>query len=109
MNMEKLIILGSSGSIGTQALDVCARYKIPVDAISVNTSVKALDEQVRAFSPRFAIVADEKAYLEAKTKLADTSVKLFCGKEGIREVLSLSDADTVLNALVGEAGLRPGG
>ena len=46
MNMEKLMILGSSGSIGTQALDVAKRYNIPVDAISVNTSVKALDEQV---------------------------------------------------------------
>lgn len=107
MNMEKLIILGSSGSIGTQTLDVCRRYSIPVDAISVNTSVKALDEQVRAFSPRYAVVADEASYHEAKTLLSDTSVKLFCGKEGIREVLSLSDADTVLNALVGEAGLRP--
>lgn len=105
--MEKLIILGSSGSIGTQALDVCRRYTIPVDAISVNTNVKVLDEEVRAFSPRYAVVANEAAYQEAKITLADTSVKLFCGKEGIREVLSLSDADTVLNALVGEAGLRP--
>lgn len=107
MNMEKLIILGSSGSIGTQALDVAKRYSIPVDAVSVNTSVKALDEQVRDFSPKYAVVASEDAYKEAKILLADTSVKLFCGKEGIAEVLSRSDADTVLNALVGEAGLRP--
>lgn len=107
MNMEKLIILGSSGSIGTQALDVCKRYGVLVDALCVNTSVKALCEQVRAFSPRYAAVADDAAYQEAKLMLADTSVQLFCGKDGIREMIFLSDADTVLNALVGEAGLRP--
>ena len=105
--MEKLIVLGSSGSIGTQALDVCKRYAVKVDAISVNTSVRVLDEQVRAFAPTYAVVANEAAYKEAKILLADTATKLYMGKEGIGEVLALSDADTVLNALVGEAGLRP--
>ena len=105
--MEKLIVLGSSGSIGTQALDVCKRYAVKVDAISVNTSVRVLDEQVRAFAPTYAVVANEAAYKEAKIMLADTATKLYMGKEGIGEVLALSDADTVLNALVGEAGLRP--
>ena len=105
--MEKLIVLGSSGSIGTQTLDVCERYHIPVEGITVNTSVLVLEEQVRRFSPKFAVVVNEASYREAKIRLADTDTVLLCGKEAIGEMLANAEADTVLNALVGEAGLRP--
>ena len=105
--MEKLILLGSSGSIGTQALDVANRYRIAVDGLSVNTSVSALEEQVRRFSPKFAVIVNEASYRDAKLRLADTNTKLFTGSEGIGDMISSSDADTVLNAIVGEAGLEP--
>lgn len=105
--MEKLIILGSSGSIGTQALDVASRYGVTVDGLSVHSRVELLCEQVRQFKPRFAVVTDEAAYQKARLELSDTPTRVLCGKEGIGEMLSASDADTVLNAIVGEAGLRP--
>lgn len=105
--INKLILLGSSGSIGTQTLDVAARYGIPVEALTVNTSTAVLEEQVRRFAPRYAVVVDEKAYADAKLRLADTDVILLSGKEAIGEMLSLAEGDTVLNALVGESGLRP--
>ena len=105
--MEKLIILGASGSIGTQALDVASRYGVRVDGISAHSRVESLCDSARKFKPRFAALTDEAAYAQAKLMLADTSVKLLCGKEGIEEMLASSDADTVLNAIVGEAGLRP--
>lgn len=105
--MEKLLVLGSSGSIGTQALDVCSRYNIPLDGISVNTRVDILEEQVRKFSPKYAVIVNEASYRDSKIRLADTKTKLLSGKEGIGEMISASDADTVLNAIVGEAGLRP--
>lgn len=105
--MEKLILLGSSGSIGTQALDVCERYGVAVEALTVNTNIDLLNLQVRKFMPKYAVVADENAYKEAKIRLADTAVTLSCGKEAIGEMLSYAEGDTVLNALVGEAGLRP--
>ncbi len=105
--MEKLIILGSSGSIGTQALDVALRYGVKVDGLSVHSRVVLLEDEVRRFRPRFAVVTDDAAYKKAKLALSDTSTKLLCGKAGIGEMLASSDADTVLNAIVGEAGLRP--
>lgn len=105
--MNKVLILGSSGSIGTQALDVSARYQVPVDGLSVNTRVDLLEEQVRKFSPKYAVIVNEASYKAAKIALADTNTKLFAGKEGIGEMIAASDADSVLNAIVGEAGLRP--
>ncbi len=105
--MEKLILLGSSGSIGTQALDVADRYQIPVDGLTVHSRIDLLEEQVRRFSPNFAVVVNEASYRDAKLSLADTGTKLLVGKAGIEEMLAKSDADTVLNAIVGEAGLRP--
>lgn len=105
--MDKLILLGSSGSIGTQALDVAARCGIEVEGLTVNTSVDRLQEQVRRFSPQYAVIVDPASYKDAKIKLADTGTTLLCGKDGIGEMLSRAKGDTVLNALVGEAGLRP--
>ncbi len=105
--MEKLVLLGASGSIGQQTLDVAAYHGITVEGLTVHTSVKRLDADVRRFVPKYAVVTDETAYREAKVCLADTGVTLLCGKEAIGEMLSYAEADTVLNALVGEAGLRP--
>jgi len=105
--MKKLLLLGSSGSIGTQALDVCERHGVSVGGLSVHQNTALLEEEVRRFSPEFAVVVNEASYRDAKLRLKDTNVKLLSGKEGIGEMIALSDADTVLNAIVGEAGLRP--
>ncbi len=105
--MEKLILLGSSGSIGEQALDVAERYNIKVEALSVNTSIQKLEEAVRRFSPSFAAVTDKALAEDARVRLADTSVRLFFGDDAIPEMLTYTEGDTVLNAIVGEAGLRP--
>ncbi|MBQ7364530.1 MAG: 1-deoxy-D-xylulose-5-phosphate reductoisomerase [Clostridia bacterium] len=105
--MEKLILLGASGSIGTQAQDVAARYHVPIDGLAVNTNTAQLEEAVRKFSPKYAVIVNEASYRDAKLRLHDTDTKLLCKKEGIGEMIASSDADTVLNAIVGEAGLRP--
>lgn len=105
--MEKLILLGASGSIGRQTLDVAEKNHVAVDGLAVHTSVDYLEEAVRRFSPKFAVVVNSASYRDAKIKLADTKTTLLCGREAIGEMIASSDADTVLNAIVGEAGLRP--
>lgn len=102
-----LSILGSSGSIGQQTLKVAQACGHRVAAITVNRSVELAEAQARQFQPRLAAAADERAAAELRVRLADTTVKVLSGEEGVLEAAALAEADTVVTAIVGVAGLRP--
>lgn len=102
-----LSILGSTGSIGTQTLDVARKCGFKVSALCANKSVKTLEEQIREFSPEIAVLSDENAAKELKIKVADTSTKVLSGSDGVLQVASHKNADTVVNSFVGMAGLLP--
>ena len=104
---QKLTILGSTGSIGTQALDVVDKCGYEVIALTGNTNVKTIEEQIRKYKPLYAAMADEKAAKELSLAVKDTGTKVLCGKEGVCECAGAKEADTVLNSVVGIAGLEP--
>lgn len=104
--MEKIVLLGSTGSIGKQTLEVCAAHNIEVWALSANTDVEQLEQQAREFSPKYAVIADEARYGDLKQRLADTDVKVLAGEKGLCEISALSECK-VVNAIVGMAGLVP--
>ena len=107
MVCRTLSILGSSGSIGRQALKVAESCGHQVAAITVNRSVELAEAQARRFRPRLAVAVDGAAAADLRVRLADTGVKVLSGQEGLLEAASIPDADTVVTAIVGVAGLRP--
>lgn len=107
MDTQKLCILGSTGSIGTQALEVASHLGLAVDAISANSNTKLLEEQIRKYSPRFCAVTDEEAAKALKNSVADTPCKIIAGKSASSEIIGETNADTVLNSIIGFAGLEP--
>lgn len=107
MAVKKLCILGSTGSIGKQALSLVDRLGIEITALSAATNVKLLEEQVRRFRPAYACLSDENAAKDLEVRIADTNTKVFSGSEGLKEIAAVSDCDTVLNSVVGIAGLVP--
>ncbi len=102
-----IIVLGSSGSVGTQALDVARAHNIKVDAVTGGKNVKLLEEQLREFKPRFCAMADEAAAKELRIKVSDMPVKVLCGKEGIEEAIESTSARVAVNSVLGLAGLAP--
>ena len=104
---QKLTILGSTGSIGTQALDVVDKCGYEVVALTGNTNVKTIEEQIRKYKPLYAAMADEMAAKDLALSVKDTSTKVLCGKDGVIECAAANEADTVLNSVVGIAGLEP--
>ncbi|MBQ8837505.1 MAG: 1-deoxy-D-xylulose-5-phosphate reductoisomerase [Clostridia bacterium] len=102
-----LIILGSSGSVGTQAADVARAHNIKVDAVTGGKNVKLVEEQIREFKPRFCAMADEMAAKDLSARIADTDTKVFAGNEGIIEAINATDANTAVNSILGLAGLAP--
>ena len=105
--MRNLTILGSTGSIGKQSLDVAKKHNMKVTALSANTNTKILADQAREFSVKYVCIYDESKYNEMKTLLSDTDVKVVAGMEGLCEIASLSETDTLLNSVVGMIGLKP--
>lgn len=106
--MENSIsILGSTGSIGRQTVDVAQRLGIKVRAITAGSDWKLLEEQARALRPQLAAVFDEKAAAQLKTALADTDIKVVSGMEGLCEAAALPGAGTVVTAVSGAVGLEP--
>ena len=106
--MEKMIsILGSTGSIGTQTLEVAAACGIPVAALAAHRNVDLLERQARAFRPILVAAADEAAAADLKLRLRDTDIRVASGAEGVLEAASLEAAETVVTAMVGIAGLGP--
>lgn len=106
--MRTISILGSTGSIGTQTLEVVEVLgDIQVGAISGNHNIKLLEEQARKFRPRLVSVMDEDNAKELKSRLADTNCKVVAGMDGLVEAATLAEADTVVTSVVGNVGLRP--
>lgn len=105
--MKNLSILGSTGSIGTQSLDVCRMHSYNVKCLTANTDVQAMESQIREFRPELVCMMDENAAAELKTRVADTGVKIVSGLEGLVECAVYPGADTVLNSVVGMIGLTP--
>ena len=103
---KTLAVLGSTGSIGVQALEVAQLMGFEVLALTANSRTDIIEEQIRKFNPRFVAVADEKAAEDLKIKVADTSTKVLSGAKGVEECARCG-ADTVLNSIVGIAGLSP--
>ncbi len=104
--MKRLSVLGSTGSIGTQALEVAEKNGWSVTALAAGRNVTLLEEQARKFKPRFVAMYDKAAAKELEIKLRDTDTKVFSGEEGVIAAAE-SDCDTVLNSVVGIAGLKP--
>lgn len=104
---EKLSILGSTGSIGTQALEVARKHKIEITALAANSSVDLLERQIREFKPRKAALLNEDSAAELKARVADTDTVILSGINGVCECAREQSADTVLNSIVGMAGLLP--
>ena len=104
---ENLSILGSSGSIGKQSLDVCRKCGYGVKALTAFSSVDEIEKQAREFKPEKVALVDEKAAADLKIKLADTDIKVLGGMDGVCECAEIQSADTVLNSVVGMAGLKP--
>ncbi len=105
--MKKLSILGSTGSIGKQSLDVVRMRGFSVVALTANNNAAVLEEQAREFHPKMVAMCDENAARDLKIKLADTDIKVLSGIDGLCECAAAQQADTVLNSVVGMVGLKP--
>lgn len=104
---KRISILGSTGSIGRQSLDVIAACGMEAAALTANSNAARMEEQVRQFKPELAVMMDERAAADLRIRLADTPVRVASGMEGLLEAAELPSADTVLTAVVGMIGLRP--
>ncbi len=106
--LHNISILGSTGSIGTQTLDIVRENPdIKVRAMSAHKNIELLEKQAREFNPDFVSVTDEDSAKTLKTRLSDTNIKVLSGKEGLIETACADGADTVVTAVVGISGLLP--
>ena len=104
---SKISVLGSTGSIGTQTLDVARMHGLEVTALTANSNIRLLEEQAREFHPKMVAVLDLGAAAQLKIALRDTDIDVFCGDEGIIQAACEESCDTVVNSIVGVAGLVP--
>ena len=106
--MTKTIsLLGSTGSIGRQTLDVCREHGVAVGALTARGSIDRLEQQAREFQPRLVAVYELEPALELKRRLSDLDIEVAYGLDGLRRAASLPESDTVVTAVVGMAGLWP--
>lgn len=106
--MSRVIsILGSTGSIGRQTLDVCDKLKIRVAALTAQASIQRMEEQCRKYSPQLAVLYKKEAAEELKVRLADMNITVMSGMEGLLAAAQLDGSDTVVTAVSGMIGLRP--
>ena len=107
--MKKIAILGSTGSIGTQTLDVISQHPqdLSVAALAAGSNIVLLEQQIRQYHPLIAAVWDAKKAAELKIAVSDLDVKIVSGMEGMIEVVTLPEADIVVTAVVGMIGIRP--
>ncbi|MBR2869593.1 MAG: 1-deoxy-D-xylulose-5-phosphate reductoisomerase [Clostridia bacterium] len=104
--LKSLAVLGSTGSIGVQALEVARLHNVKIEALTAGSRIDILENQIREFAPHVVAVADEKAAQDLKTRIADTPTKVLQGADGVRECAGIG-AEYVLNSIVGIAGLAP--
>ena len=105
--MKGIALLGSTGSIGTQSLDVCRMHGYRVVCLTANRRVDLMETQIREFHPDLVSMMDPVAADDMRTRVADTGTKVLSGMDGLIECATYSGADTVLNAVVGMVGLQP--
>ncbi len=106
--MKKIGILGSTGSIGTQTLDIVrANSELQVEVLAAGRNVDLMEKQAREFSPKLVVMWEEKAYEELKTRLADTNIQVRVGMEGLIEASTLPTVELLVTAVVGMIGIRP--
>lgn len=105
--MKRVSVLGSTGSIGLQSMDVARKHGLDIQALAANSNYKKLAEQAREFSPEMVCIFDERYYSALKSELADTNVKVLCGMDGLCEIAADKGNDIVLNSVVGMVGLLP--
>lgn len=103
---KNISLLGSTGSIGTQTLDVARNLGLRVTALSAHSNVKLLEQQVREFKPECVSIGEER-YNELKLALSDMDVKILCGDEGVLEIAENDPSPLLVNAVLGMKGLRP--
>lgn len=103
---KSISLLGSTGSIGTQTLDVARNLGLRVTALSAHSNVKLLEQQTREFKPKRVSIGEEY-YSQLKTALSDTNVEILCGDEGVLELAETDESETLVNAVLGMKGLRP--
>ncbi|MBR5203429.1 MAG: 1-deoxy-D-xylulose-5-phosphate reductoisomerase [Clostridia bacterium] len=104
---KNLSILGSTGSIGTQSLETARKCGYSVSALSAYSNVDLIEEQIREFKPEIVALVDEDAAKELKNRVSDLNVKVLSGIDGVCECARVQSADTVINSVVGMAGLKP--
>jgi 1-deoxy-D-xylulose-5-phosphate reductoisomerase len=106
---KKIAILGSTGSIGTQALEIAREQKdkIEIEVLTANSNADLLIAQAKEFTPNHVVIADESKYLQVKEALAVHDIKVFAGIKAIADIMEITSADTVLTAMVGYSGLLP--
>ena len=107
--MNKIVLLGSTGSIGTQTLDIVRNYAsdLQVVALAAGSNVDLMEQQIREFMPKKAVMWSEEAAKALKEKVADLSVEVLTGMDGLLEIVTMEEADTVVTAIVGMIGIRP--
>ncbi len=104
---KKISILGSTGSIGTQSLEVCEKHGFEIISLAAHSSIDLLEEQARKFSPKYVCIYNENKYSELKQRLSDMNAEILCGMEGLCKISALEENDVVLNSVVGMVGLLP--
>lgn len=104
---NSISLLGSTGSIGRQTLDICLERGIRVEALTANSNVDLLEQQARQFQPRLVVLFEEDAAKELACRLSDLQIRVASGMEGLIEAAALPESDTVVTAVVGMVGLRP--
>ena len=102
-----IALLGSTGSIGRQTLEVARELNLKVAALTANSSVELMERQAREFSPRLVVLYDEAAAKELRLRLSDTNIEVMSGMEGLLSAAGVEEADTVVTAVVGMIGLKP--
>lgn len=107
--MKKIVLLGSTGSIGTQTLEVVSAYheELEVIALAAGKSVDKMEQQIRKYQPKVAVMWDVASANDLKQRVADLKVKVLCGMEGLLEISTMPEADVVVTAIVGMIGIRP--
>ena len=104
---KKIVILGSTGSVGRQTAEVAADLGVEVIALAASRDIKTMETQARRFKPRFVTMSDERAAVELKIQPPDTDIDVRCGRESLLEAASLPDADIIFNSIGQSAGLEP--
>ena len=105
--VKSVSILGSTGSIGRQSLDIIGHLPVKVSALTAGTSVERMAEQCRQFQPELAVMATEEAARELKKHISDLPVEIAWGEEGLIQAATVPSADCVITAVVGMVGLKP--